>query len=106
MAFAPLREWDSQLVEDDDPLLFGDLTVEALGRILNEQNGVTLDIDELSMFLEGMGEYKRKSGDRSRWLSFWDGKPVRVTRVGGGGKPKNQVNLYAPGPTVVIVGGL
>ena len=80
--------------------------MEALGRILNEQDGVTLDIDELSMFLRGMGEYKRRSGDRGRWLSYWSGDPVRVTRVGSGGKPKNEVDMYAPRPTVVICGGL
>ena len=79
--------------------------MEALGA-LNEQDGVTLDIDELSMFLRGMGEYKRRSGDRGRWLSYWSGDPVRVTRVGSGGKPKNEVDLYAPRPTVVICGGL
>ena len=81
LAFGPLCERDRQLVEGDHPLLLGDMTVEALARVLNETDGVTLDIDELSMFLRGMGEYKaRGGGDRGRWLALWAG-----TRCGSRG---------------------
>ena len=107
LAYAPLRAYDESLPGEDHPLLHGDLTLEALARNLNEEDSAALDIDELSTLLRGLGEYKRGGGgDRGRFLALWTGHPWRYTRVGGGGKPTNQVNLRAARPTVVICGGL
>lgn len=107
LAFAPLRRYDAELV-DDHPLLVGDLTLEALARILGETDAVALDVDELSQLLRGVGEYKRGGGgDRGRFLGLWSGEPMRLVRVGNSkNRSKNQVDLFARRPTVAICGGL
>jgi hypothetical protein len=105
MAFAPLREHDER--PDNAPILFGDLTVEALARNLKESQGAgALDLDELSVLLRGMGEYKRSGADRGRFLALWSGSPWVFTRVGSRGKSTNDVNLRIDRPTLVICGGL
>ena len=72
LAYSPLRAWDNSLDDDRPPLLLGDLTLEALVRRLNEEDGVALVIDELSQQLRGLGEYKRGGGgDRGRFLTLW-----------------------------------
>ena len=103
LAFGPLRERD---IDAEHPLLLGDLTFEALVRELAALDGaVTIDADELSQRLRGLDEYKRGGGDRSRFLSLWDGAPWTYTRVGGS-KSSNQTRIRIARPTVVVCGGL
>jgi hypothetical protein len=104
LAFGPLREHDR---DTETRVLLDDLTFEALARELNECGGaLTLELDELSMFLRGLGEYKRSGGgDRGRLLRLWTGAPWSYSRVGGG-KTSNGVRLRIDSPTVGICGGL
>lgn len=57
MAFAPLRERDERLEDDDEEekaILLGDLTLEALARRLSVvQGAAALDLDELAYCCEG-----------------------------------------------------
>ena len=103
LAFGPLRRFDEG---DVIPLRASDLTLEALARMLGEQQpAVALDVDELAQLLRGIGEYKRGGGDRGRLLALWSGAPWRYTRVAGA-KQGNAVDLRISAPTVVICGGL
>lgn len=106
LAFGPLREHDAAAT-DDECILLGDLTLEAVARELDAVGGAAaLDVDELPVLLRGLGEYKRAGGgDRARFLALWTGAPWRFTRVGAGGK-RNALRLRIQRPTVVICGGL
>jgi hypothetical protein len=113
LAFGPLREHDAQLDEQEDvdagqEILLGDQTIEALARSLHESQGAgALDLDELSVLLRGLGEYKRGGGgDRGRFLGLWTGAPWSLTRVGSSGKAGNAVKLRIRRPTLVLCGGL
>ena len=65
------------------------------------------DLDELSGFLLGLGQYKLSaSSDRSRLLRLWTGNPWRYTRVGSGGRGTNAINILIPRPMLVICGCL
>lgn len=104
LAMAPIR-----LRHDDDaPLALGDMTLEALARELGASGGaIALDLDELSQFLRGLGEYKRGGGgDRGRFLALWEGAPWSLHRVGSGGGATNKVRVRIGQPTVTIVGGM
>lgn len=120
LAFRTLRERDAGISEDEqqenivrirfpaaEQLLLGDVTMEALARELPVLDGaVCLDLDELALFLRGLGEYKRAaSGDRGRFLQLWTGSPWRYVRVAAG-KDTNKLRIHIPKPTVVICGGL
>jgi hypothetical protein len=110
LAFGPLRDHDAQLSEEDDgeAILLGDQTLEALARNLHAAEGAgALDLDELAVLLRGLGEYKRGGGgDRGRFLALWSGAPWKFTRVGAGGKKKNEIKLHITRPTLVVCGGL
>lgn len=107
LAFAPLRDHDLQVGEGSE-ILLGDTTLEALVRDLHQRDSAgTVDIDELSILLRGLGEYKgASSSDQARLLALWSGSPMTYTRVGSGGKSANQTSLRMPRPTLVICGGL
>jgi Protein of unknown function (DUF3987) len=102
-AFKPIRDYDEQLEgSEEHPVLYSDTTLEAFYRTLNKTKGAaTLELDELSMFLRGMGEYKRGGGgDQGRVLSLWTGRDLRYHRA------TNDLVIRVPRPTVVVVGGL
>jgi Protein of unknown function (DUF3987) len=110
LAFAPLRDRDAQLGDEEweVPILQTDTTLEALARSLAVAQGSSaIDLDELAVLLRGLGEYKRGQGaDRGRFLALWSsGAHWSLTRVGGG-KATNAVRLRIPHPTLVICGGL
>ncbi len=128
LAFGPLRSYDTQVWAEyqdalrewrsqpprrrgprpKDPTLLGsDTTLEAIARRLDVSEGLGLDLDELSLLLRGLGEYKsRGGGDRGRFLALWTGSPWRYTRVGSGGDSTNGVDILAARPTLVLCGGL
>jgi hypothetical protein len=110
LAFDPLRNHDAQVAEEEEgtEILLGDQTLEALARTLHESHGAgALDLDELSVLLRGIGEYKGGGGgDRGRLLQLWSGAPWAYTRVGGGGNKANAVKVRVGRPTLVICGGL
>lgn len=64
-AFGPLRELQPEW-------LIGDLTLEALARELAGQDGaVSVELDELAVLLQGLGEYKHGRGaDQRRFLEL------------------------------------
>jgi hypothetical protein len=74
-----------------------DLTTACIAPLL-EQNprGLLLIRDELSGWLQGMGE----SGDRARWLSLWSGADLTVDRRG----QENPFMICRP--FVSVMGGL
>ena len=105
---AEVAEW-SALPKDErgtrppDPsVLLDDFTVEKLARFLREGDGTACVVaDELSGFLDGLGQYKRSStADRSRFLSLWTCRPWRYQRVDG------NIDIYIRHPVVSVVGGL
>jgi Bifunctional DNA primase/polymerase, N-terminal/Protein of unknown function (DUF3987)/Primase C terminal 1 (PriCT-1) len=106
IAFAPLRSHDVKAGDDGGRILLDDMTLEALARELSAMGGAgAFDLDELSQLLRGLGEYKRGSADRSRFLKLWEGAPWGFKRVGTG-KATNAVRLSVDRPTVVVCGGL
>jgi hypothetical protein len=109
IALGPLRDHDRQLTDQERGrrVLLGDMTLEALARSLNASSGgAALDADELAVLLRGLGEYKRSSGDRGRFLQLWTGAPWSFIRVGASGKAENAIDFRIHRPTLVIVGGL
>lgn len=107
LAFAPIRAHDAQLDDDAVPVLRGDMTMEALVRVLKKADGTAaLEVDELATFIRGIGEYKRGGGDRGRVLSLWTGAPWPYVRVGSGGSDTNSIDIRITRPTIVICGGL
>jgi Protein of unknown function (DUF3987) len=89
-------------------ILRSGFSMEAMERQLcTERFDTAYKIDELSIALEGLNEYKRNgSGNRGRLLERWEGDVLRYQRVGEGGGTHNAVDLYEDRPTPVIVGGL
>jgi hypothetical protein len=91
----------------DPSMLTDDVTLEALARIMDGNGALGADLDELSGFLLGLGQYKLSaSSDRARLLRLWTGSPWRYTRVGSGSKGTNAINILIPKPVLVIVGSL
>jgi len=84
-----------------------DLTLEALARLLADEPGVSLDVDELGQLLV-VGEYKGRAqtGDITRLLKLWNGQSWSMTRVGSGGKRRNGVVLFIPVAVTSIIGGI
>ena len=84
--------------------LVGDTTVEKLAVILSENpRGVTMIHDELTAWLDGMGQYKQGGGnDRQFYLSAWAGAAVSIDRK----NQENGVPLFLPHPTLSIAGAM
>lgn len=80
-----------------------DATIEALVQLLHSQfDGVLVPRDELSGWLNGIGEYKAgKGSDLGHWLAMWSAEPIVVDRKTG---PVRQLNV--PRAAVSIVGGI
>lgn len=129
LAFGPLRAWNEDLLAQyaidleawyampiktrpatppkDPSILSDDITLEALARSMDGHGALGADLDELSGFLTGLGQYKQSgASDRARLLRLWTGNPWRYTRVGSGGRGINVVNILIPKPTLVICGNL
>jgi hypothetical protein len=49
-----------------------DVTLEVVARWLDCGDGTgVVEANELSGWLESIGQYKRSSGDKGRWLALW-----------------------------------
>ncbi|MCC5831182.1 MAG: DUF3987 domain-containing protein [Phycisphaeraceae bacterium] len=92
-------------VEPEAPIawrcLADDATVEALGRILQDNaHGVLIAADELGGFLMGLGRYTNARGaDEGRMLGCFDGSALTVDRKGDG-------TVHIPRACVSILGGI
>jgi hypothetical protein len=83
-----------------------DATLESVARWLNAGDGTGLvESDELSGWLQNIGQYKRNSGDKGRWLALWSAQPWRYQRVGDK-RGTNGVDLYIAHPVVSVLGGI
>lgn len=80
----------------------GDTTVEKLAVVLSENpRGVMMIHDELTAWLDGMGQYKQGGGnDRQFFLSAWSGSTVSIDRK----NQENGVPLFVPRPCLSIAG--
>ena len=59
----------------------GDTTTEALADVLAiNRRGILVNSDELSGWMESMGQYKKNSADVSRWLELWNAGTLEVDR--------------------------
>jgi hypothetical protein len=102
-----VSDWQQMSVKDrgkfppDPTRRIDDATLEALVRWLNRGDGTGLvESDELSGWLQAIGQYKRTSGDKGRWLAMWSAQPWRYQRVGG------DLDICISRPVVSLVGGL
>ena len=78
-------------------------------RQLNRLPDTGLRLDELSTTLRNMkaGKDGQSLLDPGQMLKLWSGEGVSYTRVGGGMKGGgNEIDLYAPRPTVSICGDI
>ena len=84
--------------------MVSDTTVEKLAVILSENpRGVTMIHDELTAWLDGMGQYKQGGGnDRQFFLSAWAGAAVSIDRK----NQENGVPLFLSHPSLSIAGAM
>ena len=83
-------------------LYVSDFTLEAVCQVINRQKekGLLVSVDELAAFIRSMDAYRKTLGaDRARWLEIYNGRPLKVDR-------KTTGRVYAPHPSVSIVGGI
>jgi Protein of unknown function (DUF3987) len=89
---APKRE--RRIVEDT--------TVEAIAPILRDSpRGLLLLRDELSGWLDGLNEYKRRGGDTARWNALHEGAELSVDRKGG-----ESPTIHVKRAAVSVCGGI
>ena len=85
-----LAEYQAMSVKDrasagmprDTTRRIDDVTLEVVARWLDCGDGTgVVEADELSGWLESIGQYKRSSGDKGRWLALWsEALPARMLR--------------------------
>lgn len=84
-----------------------DVTLEVVARWLDNSDGTgVVESDELSGWLQSIGQYKRVSGDKGRWLAMWSAQPWRYMRVGADKSGAVGIDVYIPRPVVSVVGGI
>ena len=84
----------------DPTRLVGDITIEKLGGMLEDQPYRALVSDELGSMINGIGEYKPHGKDRDKWLELWSGASWRYSRV------RADADYYVPRPVVSVCGTL
>jgi hypothetical protein len=92
----------------DPTLRIDDATLEVVARFLSRGDGTALvEADELSGWLESIGQYKRGiGGDKGRWLAMWSSQPWRYQRVGDNKSGGIGMDIYIARPVVSVVGGI
>ncbi len=84
-----------------------DATLEVVARFLNSGDGCgVVESDELSGWLQSIGQYKSVSGDKGRWLAMWSSSPWRYQRVSGEKSGAVGIDFYIQRPVVSVVGGI
>jgi hypothetical protein len=89
---------------NDKPAYVGDVTVERLARLLEQDTrGLSMIWDEMAGWLTSFNQYKAKGSgnDRAHYLSIWDGRPLKVDRAGPDKPP-----IFVQRPRLSIVGGI
>ncbi|MGC1274887.1 MAG: DUF3987 domain-containing protein [Planctomycetaceae bacterium] len=96
--------------EKSDPpacntVMTSDCTIEGLiDRLSDQYDGTIVVRDELSGWINGIGEYKGgKGSDIGHWLAVWTAGAIKVDRKGVSGS--KQI-LYVPMASVGITGGI
>ncbi len=83
-------------------LYFQDATLEAIALAISHypEHGTICAVDELTQFSKGFDAYRNgKGGDRSKWLSAYDGKGLKVNR-------KGETRISMQRSTISLSGGI
>ena len=82
------------------PQIFvSDITPESLYKCMADNpNGLIQDSDEIMSFIEDFGRYN-KSGEESKYLSIWSGKPITINR-------KSEEPFMVDKPFLSVIGGI
>lgn len=96
-----LKQWD----EENPPplpareLFIVDATLERIGQFLGQNStpGMIAYHDELSLWFQQLKRGKDAMDQRSNWLSLWNGKLLRVDRVG-------RESIYVPNTAQSVFG--
>jgi hypothetical protein len=84
-----------------------DATLETTARWLERGDGTgVVECDELSGWLQSIGQYKTTSGDKGRWLAMWSSAPWRYQRVGDNRSGGIGIDILIRRPVLSIVGGI
>jgi phage/plasmid primase-like uncharacterized protein len=75
------RPKDRQEVARSRSYFITDLTLEGLRGDIMGHGGSVCVMDELSSFISGQNQYKKKGNDREVWLAIHDGNPARIVRA-------------------------
>lgn len=86
---------------DPPQIVVDDSTIEALfGSMEKNPRGLLMRADELTGWVQGMGQYKGGLGrDRQHWLSIWSRDSIKVGR-------KTTRSHWIPKPFVAVLGGI
>lgn len=104
----PAKERENESAPRDETIRIDDATLEAVARWLaggGDTTGV-VETDELSGWLQSIGQYKRVSGDKGRWLAMWSCQPWRSQRVGADKTGGVGIDIFIERPVVTVTGGL
>lgn len=101
------RAWESAphggrgpapLEPDYGHIIADDVTVEGMGKLLSQSpRGIALLKDELSDFINNLGQYKKQSNDGAKYLQFFDATAFKIDR-------KTQDPIFVKRPAVWISG--
>jgi len=75
-----------------------DLTLEGLRADITGHAGSVCIMDELSSFITGQNQYKKKGNDREAWLAIHDGNPARIVRA--------KESMTISGARISLFGGI
>jgi hypothetical protein len=92
------RPKDRQEVARSRSYFITDLTLEGLRTEITGHGGSVCIMDELSSFISGQNQYKKKGNDREAWLTIHDGNPARIVRA--------KESMTISGARISIFGGI
>ncbi len=92
------RPKDRQEVARSRSYFITDLTLEGLRTDFTGHGGSICIMDELSSFISGQNQYKKKGNDREAWLTIHDGNPARIVRA--------KESITISGARISLFGGI
>lgn len=92
------RPKDRQEVARSRSYFITDLTLEGLRGDITGHGGSVCVMDELSSFISGQNQYKKKGNDREAWLAIHDGNPARIVRA--------KESMTISGARISLFGGI